>query len=99
MFSGLPLILIVIALFVAKKAMDRASAATAEVERLRAALDALARKVWNAEAPSAAAAPPPPEPTPAPEPVPVPEPIAPEPVFEPIPEPIPEPIAAFEAIP
>src|SRR4051812_19936344 len=92
MFSGLLLILIIVALFVAKRANDKADAAAGEIARVRAALDALARRVWRAdEAPAPVAAEPSPPPPPAPEPAPV--------VVAPPPEPIPEPVAAFEATP
>jgi uncharacterized membrane protein len=97
MFSGLLLVLTVVALFMAKSAMDRAAAAQEELGRLRAAMDALARRVWRQEdvepEPSAGA------------PAPVPaaesgrgytEPPAPEP---PVVEPLVQPVAAFEAAP
>src|SRR5262245_23603015 len=80
MFSGLLLILTIIAMILAKKAMDRANKAVGDVERLR---DQLARSALmkDAVAPAAEATAPPPAPPPAPAP-------APEPVREPIPEPI-----------
>src|SRR5688500_8379225 len=103
MFSGLLLVLTVVALFMAKNAMNRAAAAQEEVDRLRAALDALARRVWKAGVPAE----PPSVGAPAPgraaedgraytEPVVAPEPPAPEPAVV---EPVVEPAAAFEAAP
>jgi uncharacterized membrane protein len=87
MFVFITFVVAVVAILVAKTAMDRASAANAEAKALRTALDALARKVWSAGVPPAGpAATPPPEPEP-------------EPQAQPQPEPIPEPVAAFEPTP
>lgn len=103
MISGLLVVLTVVALFMAKSAMNRAAEAQEEVDRLRAALDALARRVWSAGVPAE----PPSVGAPAPgraaedgraytEPVAAPEPPAPEPAVV---EPVVEPVAAFEAAP
>ncbi|MEK6375714.1 MAG: DUF2339 domain-containing protein [Acidobacteriota bacterium] len=96
----------------AKSAMNRAAAAQEEVDRLRAALDALARRVWRGEEGSAAvpaAGPaepalsevegsPPPEPEPEVAPPPQPAGVdAREPAGEDAGAPIVEPAAAFEA--
>lgn len=97
-------LLSIAALVLALNARQQVSRLRAENLQLRAAVDVLARKVWNADA---SATPPAPEPEPvvppppAPEPVPEPAVIAPEPVPEPepIPIPLPEPVAAFEAMP
>src|SRR5689334_5208277 len=84
MFAFIALVIAVVAVAVARTAINRAG-------ELRRDLDALQREVWGR---SATATPPPPQPAPAPEPA-----VAPEPVIVPEPEPIPEPVAAFEAVP
>src|SRR5438128_3162466 len=89
MFVFITFVMAVVAVLIAKTAMDRASAASEEAQALRAALDALARKVWSAGVePAGPAASPPPE-------------AEPEPIREPElePEPVPEPVAAFETLP
>src|SRR5256885_15574817 len=89
MFVLITFVVAVVAILVAKTAMDRASVANEEAKALRAALDALARKVWNAGVPPAGpAASPPPEPEPEPQPKPIPDPVA---AVQPLPPPTPPP--------
>jgi uncharacterized membrane protein len=90
MIAFITFVVAVVAIVVAKMALNRAG-------ELRRDLDALQREVWSAR-PAPAPPPPPPQPEPAPQPEPVVA-AAPEPVVVPEPEPIPEPVAAFEAAP